>query len=301
MEKIRQQWISWIGVPETPVETGPLVCLAKYSFGDFDLEMYSQPNGHGRSQRVLMAFPKEIREPRPAVAVPFYFAEAMLGFDPETGEEFPRYSLYPMMADLARRGYVAASADAYHLTYTPQDRDRGDFGRWRVAAEALNREHPRWTGIGKLVSDTRLMIDALAADPRVDAGRIGIAGHSLGGKMAFYTGCLDSRIRVILASDFGIRWDQTNWQDPWYWGRLVPELEAAGMDHAQLLGLAAPKPFCLIAGEFDNQDSWDMMCRAPGYDPEAGLLKIIHHGTGHRPPPDVLEEGYSFLDRWLKD
>jgi pimeloyl-ACP methyl ester carboxylesterase len=248
-----------------------------------------------------MAFPKNIKEPRPAVAVPFYFAEAMLGFDPATGEEFPRYSLYPMMADLARRGYVTASADAYHLTYTPQERARGDFGRWRVAAEALNREHPRWTGIGKLISDTRLMVDALAEDPRVDENRIGIAGHSLGGKMAFYTGCLDPRIRAILASDFGIRWEQTNWQDPWYWGEKVEQLKEAEMDHAQLLGLAAPKPFCLIAGQYDNMDSWAMMTQAPGYDPGEGRLKIIHHATGHMPPREALEEGYAFLDRWLRN
>ena len=301
MDGIRQQWTTWIGVPSEPVESGKMTLLARWEFADFDTELYSQPNGHGRSQRVLMAFPKNIKEPRPAVAVPFYFAEAMLGFDPATGEEFPRYSLYPMMADLARRGYVTASADAYHLTYTPQERARGDFGRWRVAAEALNREHPRWTGIGKLISDTRLMVDALAEDPRVDENRIGIAGHSLGGKMAFYTGCLDPRIRAILASDFGIRWEQTNWQDPWYWGEKVEQLKEAEMDHAQLLGLAAPKPFCLIAGQYDNMDSWAMMTQAPGYDPGEGRLKIIHHATGHRPPREALEEGYAFLDRWLRN
>ena len=300
MNSVKEQWISRIGKPSEPVVTGALALLARYSFEDFDVELYSQPNGHGRQQRVIMAFPKNMEGPCPAVAVPFYFAEAMLGFDPATGEEFPRYSQYPMMADLARRGYVTASADAYHLTFTPMDRDRGDFGRWREAAAALNREHPQWTGIGKLISDTRLMVDALTTDPRVDAHRIGIAGHSLGGKMAFYTGCLDARIRVILASDFGIRWDQTNWQDPWYWGELAAVLEEAGMDHAQLLGLAAPKPFCLIAGQYDNMDSWEMMTKAPGYENGTDRLKIIHHGTGHMPPRDTLEEGYNFLDRWLK-
>jgi hypothetical protein len=81
----------------------------------------------------------------------------------------------------------------------------------------------------------------------------------------------------------------------------VDALEAKGMDHAQLLGLAAPKPLCLIAGQFDNMDSWDMMCRAPGYSPEEGRLKIINHATGHKPPRAALEEGYAFLDRWLRN
>lgn len=300
MDNIKKQWLAELGEPALPLEAGEMTLLARYEYEAYTVELYAQPNGHGRSQRLMMTFPKNVVGPCPAVAVPFYFAEAMLGFDPATGEEFPRYGQYPIMADLARRGYAAASADAYHLTYTPQARSRDDFGRWKVAGEALNREHPNWTGIGKLTADTMRMIDALAADPRVDANRIGIAGHSLGGKMAFYAGCLDPRIRVILASDFGIGWDQTNWRDIWYWGDRVDALIAKGMNHAQLLGVAAPKPFCLIAGQYDNMDSWDMMCRAPGYTPEEGRLKIINHATGHMPPRWALEEGYAFLDRWLK-
>ena len=300
MNAVINQWCSKLGVPSEPVIPGERQLLARYSFADFDVELYSQPNGHGRSQRLMMTFPKNITALCPAVAVPFYFAEAMLGFDPATGEVHPRYSQYPIMADLARRGYITASADAYHLTYIHQERPLEGFDRWRAAAEALRGEHPGWSGMGKLVSDTRLMVDALAEDSRVDSARIGIAGHSLGGKMAFYTGCLDHRIRAILASDFGIGWDQTNWRDIWYWGDRVDDLIAEGMDHAQLLGAAAPKPFCLIAGKFDNMDSWDMMCRAPGYVHGDGRLKIINHATGHMPPREALEEGYAFLDKWLK-
>ena len=110
----------------------------------------------------------------------------------------------------------------------------------------------------------------------------------------------DPRIRVILASDFGIRWEQSNWKSNWYWAEKVDSLTARGMDHAQLLGCAAPKPFCLLAGEFDNMDSWEMMCRAPGYAPGDGRLKIVNHATGHRPTKEALEAGYDFLDRWLK-
>ena len=300
MDNVVQQWREAIGVPSEPVESGKMTLLARYEYPDFDAELYSQPNGKGTFQRVMMAFPKNADNPCPAVAVPFYFAEAMLGFDPATGEVFPRFGCYPIVADLARRGYVAASADAYHLTYIKSQRSRDDFCRWADAAEKLRRDHPNWTGIGKLISDTRFLTDALAADARVDAERIGIAGHSLGGKMAFYAGCLDERIRVILASDFGIGWDQTNWRDTWYWAEKVEELIARGMDHAQLLGTAAPKPFCLIAGQYDNMNSWEMMCRAPGYTPGDGRLKIINHATGHTPPPEALAEGYAFLDQWLK-
>jgi hypothetical protein len=35
-----------------------------------------------------------------------------------------------------------------------------------------------------------------------------------------------------------------------------------------------------------------------GYGEEK--LCFIHHATGHRPPAWALEEGFDFLDRWLK-
>ena len=154
--------------------------------------------------------------------------------------------------------------------------------------------------MGKLTADTMLLTDILSADPRVDAERLGIAGHSLGGKMAFYAGCLDDRIKVILASDFGIGWEQTNWRDIWYWGDKVDKLQEAGLDHSALLGCSGAKPMCLLAGQYDDMTSWEMMQAAPGYETCPERLMIVHHAAGHRPPADALEQGYGFLDHWLK-
>ena len=300
MQDIKQQWLDAIGQPSEPIESGELRLLARHDEPEFEAELYGQANGKGTTQRILLAFPKKRSGKCPGVVVPFYYAEAMLGYDPATGAEIPDYRECAIMRDLLRRGYGVASADAYHLTYIDSKKNWDDFSRWQEASMALRRDHPNWTGMGKLISDTRLVTDALAADARVDATRLGIAGHSLGGKMAFYAGCLDPRIRVILASDFGIGWDQTNWRSDWYWAEKVEQLIARGMDHAQLLGIAAPKPFCLLAGEFDNMDSWKIMCRAPGYAPGDGRLKIVNHATGHRPTREALEAGYDFLDHWLK-
>ena len=66
---------------------------------------------------MFVAAPKGKSGKLPAVAVPFYYPEAMLGFDPATGEKLPSFTGVTMLADLARRGFVAATADAYHLTY----------------------------------------------------------------------------------------------------------------------------------------------------------------------------------------
>ncbi len=299
MNTIKQKWLDALGTPSYNKTYGKAVLVRAFSTDEFDAEWYRQENGEGKSQRVLLLFPKNLVGRAPAVAIPFYFPEALLAFDHATGEELEYYKGLEMMLHLVRRGYVVASADAYHLNYIVSDKDRTDFTRWKDAAAALRADHPNYSGVGKLVDDTRLMIDLLCSDGRVDDSRIGIAGHSLGGKMAFYTGCLDERVKVILASDFGIGWHQTNWKDDWYWGKDVDRLKSAGFDHSELLTIAQ-KPFCLIAGLYDTDESLEIACRADGYEKDCEKLKFINHATGHRPPMWTLDEGYDFLDKWLK-
>ena len=100
---------------------------------------------------------------------------------------------------------------------------------------------------------------------------------------------------VITISDKGYRGEREDTSGP----NLVNILKEKGMDHAQLLSVCAPKPFCLIAGEFDNDDSWQLMKKASGYSKDDGRLKIINHATGHTPPRYALEEGYDFIERWI--
>lgn len=300
MQNIRQQWLNALGKPSWAFSPEAPVLLNRYEEAEFTAEVYRQSVGGGKSQRVLIAFPRHAAHPCPAVAVPFYMAEHMLGYDPGSGTVFPRYQKAPMMLHLLRRGYAVASADAYHLSYYESDREPMDFTRWQEAADLLREDHPHWTGMGKLVFDTQRMIDLLSSDPRVDAARLGIAGFSLGGKMAFYTGCLDDRIRAILAVDFGFGWHQTNWRDDWYWGKKLDAWIAAGMDHVQLLQSAAPKPLCILGGAFDTEESGEMLMKTPGYAPGDGRLKYLRYGTEHLPTPEALYTGYDFLDQWLK-
>ena len=299
MNAIKQKWLDALGAPLYSKTYGNAALVSSFSTEEYNAEWYRQENGEGKSQRVLMLFPKNLAGSAPAIAIPFYFPEALLAFDHATGEELEYYKGLEMMLHLVRRGYVVASADAYHLNYIDSDKDRRDFTRWQDAANALRADHPNYSGVGKLVDDTKLMIDLLDADSRVDSSKIGIAGHSLGGKMAFYTGCLDERVKAIVASDFGIGWHQTNWKDDWYWGKDVERLIKEGFDHAELLSIAQ-KPFCLIAGLYDTDESYKIMLRAKGYGENDERLKFINHATGHCPPMWALDEGYDFLDRWVK-
>ena len=300
MKTDRQAWLDALGYPAVKQNNDSLALLCTYQYSDYTLELYSQPLQDGTHQRVMIALPKNVAFPAPAVVIPFYYPEAMLGFDPATGETLDNFAGIEMMVHLAKRGYITACADAYHLTYLQSDKPRDDFSRWRDAASALYRDHPHWSGMGKLVQDTVRLIDAVETHPNVDASRIAIAGHSLGGKMAFYTGCLDKRICAILASDFGFGWEQSNWDVPWYWNGKVQTLCEKGLDHVGLLDIASPKPFCLLAGEFDDKSSGTKMQQALGYADTPDRLRLIHHGKGHRPPQDALEQGYDFLELCLQ-
>ncbi|MCB1098197.1 MAG: acetylxylan esterase [Verrucomicrobiae bacterium] len=151
--------------------------------------------------------------------------------------------------------------------------------------------------MGKLVHDTRRGIDLVLKQADVDSDRLVLIGHSLGGKIAFYTGCLDSRVKATIASDFGIGWDFTNWQDPWYFGHKILTRDFA-IAHHQLLALHAPRAFLLIAGQYDKPESWQYLnATKPVYALFGRLhaIGMLDHGSGHQPTEDSIRSAYQWL------
>jgi dipeptidyl aminopeptidase/acylaminoacyl peptidase len=152
--------------------------------------------------------------------------------------------------------------------------------------------------MGKLTHDTRLAAYLLAADPQVDASRMGVMGHSLGGKMAFYAGCFDPRFRAIVASDFGLAWDSSNWGDAWYFGDKLKAMRAQGLSHEQLLAVS-PTPFFLIAGQYDSQASAGPLMeearKVRALQGQGDSLVMFDHHSGHQPTWPSLKAAYSWL------
>lgn len=300
MDKI-SLWQNFIGKPSYNSFESSITFLNEYEHDGVVYEYYTQTNGvdgEGKTtfQEVVVSRPKNLSGKAPAVVIPFYFAELMLGFDPKTGKKNENFGVYPFASELSKLGFITISAEAYHLTYIRDDFvDRTDYFRWVNCGSKLIKDHPNWSGMGKLISDTKLLVDFLVGDDRVDGDKIAIMGHSLGGKMAFYTGCLDKRIKVIVASDFGILYHQTNWKDVWYWGDQLEEINKNGLSHKDLLEHADKKPFCLIAGQFDNDDSRDFLYSIPCYKDNYDKLLVIDHKTGHTPPPYARDAAYSFI------
>jgi pimeloyl-ACP methyl ester carboxylesterase len=274
---------------------------------DFKGVVMRQRTGPDAWQRILLMEPLKLEGRTAGVVVPFYDPDRMCGYDLKTKVKLgPERNSALFGLHLVRQGYVVAAVEAYPfnlLTPAEQAASKGGKGVWRDAARKLAGRHPAWTGMGKLTADTRLAAEVLLRHDNVDSARVAVMGHSLGGKMAFYAGCLDPRFKAVVASDFGVAWDSTNWSDEWYFGARLKAMRADGLSHEQLLALAAPTSFFLIAGQYDSREaSWPYLAEARKvhrlYGKEDSVEMFDHH-TGHQPSWDALKSAYVWLARKL--
>jgi hypothetical protein len=62
-------------------------------------------------------------------------------------------------------------------------------------AREFYTRYPKWSLMGKMVSDTRAAIDSLTQVDKIDPQRIYLMGYSLGAKVGLLTAALDERVR----------------------------------------------------------------------------------------------------------
>lgn len=323
----QQRWHSLLGTPGYSLEeylSAGLGCTEKVAEticeapeDGFEVHSYRLATGPSERQKVLLLRPtgaagksKARHGKLPCVVVPFYEPETSAGLELESDRrglsrvlvETERLKLRQYGVDLVRQGYLVVCTEAYPFNMVPpQSEESSDcFARWRAAAALLKERYPTWTGLGKLVHDTQCAATLLLQQPDADTSRLAIMGHSLGGKIAFYTGCLDDRFQAIVGSDFGLPWVSTNWDDAWYLGEKRPPPES-DLTHDKLLALLAPGAFFLIAGETDNGTSWQIVDqvrhRFEGLPEDT--LSWFNHATGHTPTRESLAAAYQWLEqRW---
>lgn len=302
--RLLARWEAALGSPGRLDYTPEQKIIDRFTTPDFRAIVYLQRTGDSW-QKVLLAIPLGWQRPTAGVVVPFYDPDRMCGYDLKTKARLgPERNTAYFALHLVRQGYVVAACEAYPfnlLTTEEQAVSKGGMGAWRAAAAKLAQQRPEWTGTGKLTYDTRKAIDLLAASGYADPARLALMGHSLGGKMAFYAGCLDPRVRATVASDFGIGWDFTNWQDDWYFGKRLKSIRADGLAHQQLLACMAPRAFFLIAGQYDHAGSRPYLDEARkahalcGAEPDA--VAMFDHHSGHQPSWDSLRAAYVWLAR----
>ena len=119
--------------------------------------------------------------------------------------------------------------------------------------------------------------------------------------MALFAAAFDSRITAAVGSDLGIGIEFSNYEDYWYFDETIKSRDKA-TDHHELLGFIAPRPFLLIAGEYDNDKSWHFINAAREVYSLYGDPRRIgefNHATGHTPTPESVRLAMDWLKRFL--
>ena len=242
---------------------------------------------------------------RPAVVTVFYEPETAVGLRGENRD---------FALQLARRGFVtlsigtteASEARTYALYYPDID-NAAVQPLSMLGCAAANAWH------------------VLAARPEVDANRIGIVGHSFGGKWAMFAGALFDRFAAVAVSDPGIMFDthpSVNYWEPWYLGwhprpwrmrgiitdenpaqGLYPKLLQQGRDLHELHALIAPRPFLVSGGAVDPPERWQALNHLVGVNHILGVQNHVGmtNRPDHSPNPESNAVVYAFFEHFLRD
>lgn len=247
--------------------------------------------------------------PHPAVVTVFYEPETAVGKNKGNGKPHRDFAL-----QLAQRGFVTlsigttqASKDRTYALYHPDIKDAQIQPLSMLGYAAANAWY------------------VLASRPDVDSKRIGIVGHSFGGKWAMFASCLFDKFACAAWSDPGIVFDESrpsvNYWEPWYLGYhpkpwrkrglitkdnpargLYPQLVKDKHDLHELHVLMAPRPFLVSGGSEDPASRWEALNhsvevnRILGYENRVAMT----NRPKHSPNENSNKVIYAFFEHFLE-
>lgn len=239
--------------------------------------------------------------PFPAVLIVFYEANTAVGRS--------KHQMLDWGVQLAKRGFVVLSLGGAPETYYPSKETCEIQPLSFHAYEAAN------------------CCTALQQMPNVDPKRVGVVGHSYGGKWALFAAALHDGFACAATSDPGIVFDEkrgnVNYWERWYLGfdpalaeqrkpglpsdknpRTGPykKLIADGRDLTDLHSLIAPRPFLVSGGSEDLAERWKALNHAVAVNK---LLGAEHRVAltlrkGHTPTEESNAALYAWFEWALK-
>jgi hypothetical protein len=243
----------------------------------------------------------EGKGPFPAVFVPYY--------DPETSVGLTDKPLRDFAYQLTKRGFVSLSIGS----------PAGDARKPVLAGGAVCQP---LSYLGYICANGW---HALANRPEVDAKRIGIVGHSYGGKWSMFGSCLWDKYACAAWSDGGIVFDEkrpsVNYWEPWYLGLdksitrkpgvITPDsprtgayktMMETGHDLVELHALMAPRPFLVSGGSEDFPARWPALNHAIAVNKLLGYENRVAmtNRKDHAPNEESNAQIYAFFEWWLK-
>jgi hypothetical protein len=272
------------------------------NFTRHEIEIEVAPDRFAGSQYLLVP---EGKGPFPAVVVPWYNSADSAGLTEK------QRGVVDFGYQLAKRGFVALCV--------------GDLGADEPAGGRRGMQPLSYKAYA-----AANCASALANLPEVDARRIGIVGHSFGGKWSMFASCLSERFACAVWVDPGIVWNEkdanANFWEKWYvgydFGRSADEqrkpgipkeanprtgaykkLVDEGRDMHELHALMAPRPFLVSGGAQDRPEHWIALNHS------IEVNKLLGHKNrvamtmrdGHTPTAESNAQVYAFFEHFLKD
>jgi hypothetical protein len=242
---------------------------------------------------------------KPAVITVFYEPETAIGLGSSPYRDFAY--------QLAKRGFVTLSLGTTESTnnktysiYYPSIDNAQVEPLSMLAYAAANAWH------------------VLSKVPEVDSSRIGITGHSYGGKWAMFASSLFDKFACAAWSDPGIVFEKSrpsvNYWEPWYLGYhpppwrergipdeenqakgLYPQLLADGHDLHELHALMAPRPFLVSGGSEDPVERWIPLNHTLAVNRLLGYKNRVAmtNRPDHSPNSESNEVIYQFFEHFL--
>jgi hypothetical protein len=282
--------------------------------------------GGGRRVPLDMTVVETIDEPK--------FVRQKITFASEPGDRVPAWLLVPKdgparkAAVLCLHQTVAIGKDEPvglggkpNLRYARELAERGfvtlapdypNFGEYKVDPYALGYASASM----KAIWNNMRAVDLLCSRSDVDAGAIGVIGHSLGGHNAIFTALFDERLKAVVSScgfnafPHYYKGDLRGWSHRGYMPRILSEYHAnpreMPFDFPELIAAIAPRAF------FTNSPTHDANFEVEGVrtciDAARTVYQLLHAEKGlqavypdaeHDFPEPQRHEAYRFLEDQL--
>lgn len=303
-KEIRDRWMERMGPWPEVIRDQAFEVLSstqKEDFTQHKVRFYWTPNEQTEGYLLI----PDKKGSKPAVITVFY--------EPETAAGIGGSSLQDFAYQLVKRGFVTLSIGT---TETTENKTYSIY--------YPNRENAQMQPLAALAYAAANAWEALAKVNEVDTTRIGIVGHSYGGKWAMFASCLYDKFAAAAWIDPGIVFDETkgsnvNYWEPWYLGYyqppwngtwdpkggsgkgLYPQLRKEGLDLHELHALMAPRPFLVSGGSSDPVERWIPLNHAIavnrllGYQNRVAMSNRPHHS----PTRESNEIVYAFFEWFL--
>lgn len=136
--------------------------------------------------------------------------------------------------------------------------------------------YPNWSKLGKMVTDTRAAIDALASLDFIDKDKIFLSGYALGGTVSLFTAALDHRVAGTAVSgaftpmrDAQANKDNAGVMTYSHLYGLLPRLgffvgneNRLPIDYSEIISVIAPRPLLVISPQLDRHANPDKVNRS---------------------------------------